>query len=124
MLFPEPVGATARTSRRASIASTTSAWPGRNDGSPKTSRRVASARSISSLHDREHGTPLADHSGRGRPRMLSHAGRPHVRPSVQSSTLRTGMPEELSQEDAWIIETSKDGERWRFFGKAWVWPGE
>ena len=27
-------------------------------------------------------------------------------------------------EDCWIIETSKDGERWRFFGKAWVWPGE
>lgn len=26
--------------------------------------------------------------------------------------------------EAWIVETSKDGERWRFFGKAWVLPGE
>ncbi|HEX6487426.1 MAG TPA: hypothetical protein VF137_00935 [Candidatus Dormibacteraeota bacterium] len=29
-----------------------------------------------------------------------------------------------SVHEAWIVETSKDGERWRFFGKAWVLPGE
>ena len=29
-----------------------------------------------------------------------------------------------SPHDAWIVEASKDGERWRFFGKAWVLPGE
>ncbi len=27
-------------------------------------------------------------------------------------------------EIAWAIEASKDGERWRFFGKAWAKPGE
>ncbi len=26
--------------------------------------------------------------------------------------------------ECWIVETSKDGERWRFFGKAWKEPGE
>jgi hypothetical protein len=26
--------------------------------------------------------------------------------------------------ECWIVETSKDGERWRFFGKAWKAPGE
>ena len=26
--------------------------------------------------------------------------------------------------ECWIVETSKDGERWRFFGKAWKQPGE
>ena len=26
--------------------------------------------------------------------------------------------------ECWIVETSKDGERWRFFGKAWKRPGE
>jgi hypothetical protein len=30
----------------------------------------------------------------------------------------------LSEEIPWAIETSKDGERWRFFGKAWTRPGE
>jgi hypothetical protein len=25
---------------------------------------------------------------------------------------------------AWAVETSKDGERWRFFGKGWTLPGE
>ena len=25
---------------------------------------------------------------------------------------------------AWAVETSKDGERWRFFGKGWTNPGE
>jgi hypothetical protein len=24
----------------------------------------------------------------------------------------------------WIVETSTDGERWRFFGKGWALPGE
>ncbi len=24
----------------------------------------------------------------------------------------------------WAVETSKDGERWRFFGKGWTLPGE
>jgi hypothetical protein len=27
-------------------------------------------------------------------------------------------------EVCWAVETSKDGERWRFFGKAWKKPGE
>jgi hypothetical protein len=27
-------------------------------------------------------------------------------------------------EECWAVETSKDGERWRFFGKAWKSPGE
>ena len=27
-------------------------------------------------------------------------------------------------EIAWAVETSKDGERWRYFGKAWAKPGE
>jgi hypothetical protein len=27
-------------------------------------------------------------------------------------------------EVCWAVETSKDGERWRFFGKAWTRPGE
>ena len=27
-------------------------------------------------------------------------------------------------EECWAVETSKDGERWRFFGKAWKQPGE
>jgi hypothetical protein len=27
-------------------------------------------------------------------------------------------------EIAWAVEVSKDGERWRFFGKAWTAPGE
>ena len=26
--------------------------------------------------------------------------------------------------EAWAVETSKDGERWRFYGKAWKRPGE
>ena len=26
--------------------------------------------------------------------------------------------------ECWIVETSKDGERWRFFGKAWKLPGQ
>jgi hypothetical protein len=26
--------------------------------------------------------------------------------------------------ECWIVETSKDGERWRFFGKAWKRPGQ
>ena len=26
--------------------------------------------------------------------------------------------------ECWIVETSKDGERWRFFGRAWKRPGE
>ena len=24
----------------------------------------------------------------------------------------------------WAVETSKDGERWRFFGRGWAFPGE
>jgi hypothetical protein len=27
-------------------------------------------------------------------------------------------------EECWVVETSKDGDRWRFFGKAWKQPGE
>jgi len=30
----------------------------------------------------------------------------------------------MEGEIAWAIETSKDGERWRFFGKAWTKPEE
>src|SRR6266849_5131291 len=48
MLLPEPVGATDRTSRPASIAATTSDCPGLNASSPKTSLSVRSALSITS----------------------------------------------------------------------------
>jgi hypothetical protein len=27
-------------------------------------------------------------------------------------------------EECWAVETSRDGQRWRFFGKAWKAPGE
>jgi hypothetical protein len=30
----------------------------------------------------------------------------------------------MEGETAWAIETSRDGERWRFFGKAWAKAGE
>ncbi len=30
----------------------------------------------------------------------------------------------LGNEECWVVETSRDGERWRFFGKAWKSPGE
>ena len=30
----------------------------------------------------------------------------------------------IGNEECWAVETSKDGERWRFFGKAWKSPGE
>src|SRR5260370_37823454 len=46
MLLPEPVGATDRTSRPASIAATTSDCPGLNASSPKTSLGVRQALSI------------------------------------------------------------------------------
>ncbi|MBI2238943.1 MAG: hypothetical protein HYU54_10540 [Actinobacteria bacterium] len=32
--------------------------------------------------------------------------------------------EAVEGEICWAVETSKDGERWRFFGKAWAKPGE
>ena len=35
------------------------------------------------------------------------------------------MTEQDSSPDlAWAVETSRDGERWHFFGKAWTRPGE
>src|SRR6185295_16143992 len=46
MLLPEPVGATDKTSRPASIAATTSDCPGLKASRPKTSFRVRSALSI------------------------------------------------------------------------------
>ena len=30
----------------------------------------------------------------------------------------------FGNEECWAVETSKDGEKWRFFGKAWKSPGE
>lgn len=30
----------------------------------------------------------------------------------------------MGNEECWAVETSKDGDRWRFFGKAWKAPGE
>lgn len=30
----------------------------------------------------------------------------------------------MEPEECWVIETSKDGEHWRFFGKAWKAPEE
>jgi hypothetical protein len=30
----------------------------------------------------------------------------------------------LGNEECWAVETSRDGQRWRFFGKAWKSPGE
>src|SRR6267143_805468 len=46
MLFPDPVGATERTSCRSSIAATTSPCPGRKASRPKTSRSTCSALAI------------------------------------------------------------------------------
>src|SRR6266581_843424 len=46
MLLPDPVGATERKSRRASIAATTSACPGRKASRPKVSRSTCSALAI------------------------------------------------------------------------------
>jgi hypothetical protein len=36
----------------------------------------------------------------------------------------TGPPVDRFGNECWIVETSKDGERWRFFGRAWKRPGE
>ncbi|HZD05502.1 MAG TPA: hypothetical protein VE173_11300 [Longimicrobiales bacterium] len=30
----------------------------------------------------------------------------------------------IKGEVCWVVETSRDGERWRFFGRAWKAPGE
>jgi hypothetical protein len=30
----------------------------------------------------------------------------------------------LGNEECWAVETSKDGSKWRFFGRAWKSPGE
>lgn len=30
----------------------------------------------------------------------------------------------MENEECWVVETSKDGEHWRFFGKAWKKPRE
>ena len=30
----------------------------------------------------------------------------------------------FGNEECWAVETSKDGSKWRFFGKAWKSPGE
>jgi hypothetical protein len=30
----------------------------------------------------------------------------------------------LGNEECWAVETSKDGSKWRYFGKAWKSPGE
>ena len=30
----------------------------------------------------------------------------------------------LGNEESWAVETSKDGEKWRYLGKAWKSPGE
>jgi hypothetical protein len=30
----------------------------------------------------------------------------------------------LGNEECWAVETSRDGSKWRFFGKAWKSPGE
>lgn len=30
----------------------------------------------------------------------------------------------LGSEECWVVETSRDGERWRFFGRAWRAPDE
>src|SRR5438874_13356352 len=57
MLLPDPVGATERTSRRASIAATTSACPGRKASRPKTSRSTCSAFAITQGSLTESGIP-------------------------------------------------------------------
>ena len=57
MLLPDPVGATERTSRRASIAATTSACPGRKASRPKTSRSTCSALAITQGSLTESGIP-------------------------------------------------------------------
>jgi len=30
----------------------------------------------------------------------------------------------MTADECWVVETSRDGERWRFFGKAWKQPHE
>src|SRR2546427_5906743 len=57
MLLPDPVGATQRMSRRASIAATTSACPGRKASRPKTSRSTCSALAITQGSLTESGIP-------------------------------------------------------------------
>src|SRR5437899_10804111 len=57
MLLPDPVGATERTSRRASIAATTSVCPGRKASRPKTSRSTCSALAITQGSLTEWGIP-------------------------------------------------------------------
>src|SRR6266550_3608043 len=57
MLLPDPVGATERTSRRASIAATTPACPGRKASRPKTSRSTCSALAITQGSLTESGIP-------------------------------------------------------------------
>lgn len=30
----------------------------------------------------------------------------------------------VGEPEAWAVETSRDGERWRAYGRAWKWPDE
>lgn len=30
----------------------------------------------------------------------------------------------VGEPEPWAVETSRDGERWRAYGRAWKWPGE
>src|SRR5579859_1523875 len=72
MLLPEPVGATDKTSRPASIAATTSDWPGLNASSPKTSRSVLSALSIIELECDGRAPGSALRPARLRPGQRAH----------------------------------------------------
>src|SRR2546430_10434954 len=74
MLLPEPVGATDSTSRPASWASTTSAWPGRNSWYLKTWRRTSTGV----------GTAPVWPGRRPRSKLLYGTGRLYLRPQRQA----------------------------------------
>src|SRR5260370_30803176 len=86
MLLPEPVGATDKTSRPASIAVTTSDCPGLNASSPKTSLRVRSALSII--------PPECDGISRRDQRPLTT---PHVEPCTAARRLKVGLSAQRSR---------------------------
>jgi hypothetical protein len=53
-------------------------------------------------------------------------GRAHLGTRVRGSMWHTWRRVDAvrGNEESWAVETSKDGEKWRFLGKAWKSPGE
>jgi hypothetical protein len=79
--------------------------------------------------------PCATVATRPASSMGGSPGRPAApAPSARRGPHRTGLngaagPDAtdntaVEAEIAWAVETSRDGERWHFFGKAWTRPGE